>query len=124
MSLKEQIHIFSKASMVIGIHGGGFTNILFCQPGTVIFEVGIEIHFNPCFKILSKKMNFVYLQNESTDFNNITETMVSMLEGRLDKQNSLLENLLRVETSASETGRKQFKATKGLSGNMLKGIGS
>ena len=65
-----------------------------------------------------------YNNESSTISNNITETMVSMLEGRLDKQNSLLENLLRVETSASETGRKQFKATKGLSGNMLKGIGS
>jgi hypothetical protein len=50
--------------------------------------------------------------------------MVSMLEGKLNTQNSLLESLLRVESGAADTGKRQFRATKGLSGNMLKGIGT
>jgi hypothetical protein len=55
---------------------------------------------------------------------NITDSMVSMLEGKLNEQNMILQNLLQVETTASETGKRQYKATRGLSGNMLKGIGA
>ena len=56
--------------------------------------------------------------------NSITDTMVSMLEGKLNTQNSLLESLLRVESGAADTSKRQYRATKGLSGNMLKGIGT
>lgn len=65
-----------------------------------------------------------YNSDTDTISNNISETMLSMLEGKLNTQNSLLESLLRVESSAADTGKRQFRATKGLSGNMLKGIGT
>jgi hypothetical protein len=65
-----------------------------------------------------------YNNDTDTISNSITETMVSMLEGKLNTQNSLLESLLRVESGAADTGKRQFRATKGLSGNMLKGIGT
>ena len=65
-----------------------------------------------------------YNSDTNTISNNISETMMTMLEGKLNTQNSLLESLLRVESSAADTGKRQFRATKGLSGNMLKGIGT
>lgn len=65
-----------------------------------------------------------YNNNADTISNSITETMVSMLEGKLNTQNSLLERLLRIESSAADTGKRQYRATKGLGGNMLKGIGT
>jgi len=65
-----------------------------------------------------------YNSDTNTISNNISETMMTMLEGKLNTQNSILESLLRVESSAADTGKRQFRATKGLSGNMLKGIGT
>lgn len=34
--------LFSRASAVIGIHGAGFQNIMFCKPNTTIIEIGFE----------------------------------------------------------------------------------
>ena len=59
---------------------------------------------------------------ENTISNSITERMISTLETRLDKQSSILERLLEVETVSQLTGKKQYRATRGLGGNLLKGI--
>lgn len=39
MSLLEQIALFNNAEMIVGFHGSGLTNILFCDPGTRIIEI-------------------------------------------------------------------------------------
>lgn len=36
---KEQIKYFKNAKIIIGVHGGGLANILFCNIGTVLIEV-------------------------------------------------------------------------------------
>lgn len=38
MSLREQIRLFASASHVIGPHGAGLGNVLFCAPGTTLCE--------------------------------------------------------------------------------------
>ena len=63
-----------------------------------------------------------YNNDSNAISNNISDNMVSMLESKLNVQNSLLEKLLRVESGAADTGKRQYRATKGLGGNMLKGI--
>ena len=63
-----------------------------------------------------------YNNDSNAISNSISDNMVSMLESKLNVQNSLLEKLLRVESGAADTGKRQFRATKGLGGNMLKGI--
>ena len=37
--LKAQIEAFSKASIVVAAHGEALTNLLFCQPGTLVIEL-------------------------------------------------------------------------------------
>ena len=37
--IKEQIEIFSNADKIIAPHGSNLTNIVFCKPGTEIFEI-------------------------------------------------------------------------------------
>jgi len=39
MSVPEQIDLFSRARIVIGVHGAGLTNLMFCKPGTVAVEI-------------------------------------------------------------------------------------
>ncbi len=39
MTLEEQISLFQNAKVVIGEHGAGLGNILFCKPGTMVIEL-------------------------------------------------------------------------------------
>lgn len=39
MSLLNQIALFHHAHMIVGFHGSGLTNTLFCNPGTCIVEI-------------------------------------------------------------------------------------
>jgi len=39
MSVLEQIELFSNADVVIGTHGAGLANILFCKPNTKVIEI-------------------------------------------------------------------------------------
>lgn len=41
-SVTEQIRLFASASHVIGAHGAGLVNVLFCQPGSVLFELHLS----------------------------------------------------------------------------------
>lgn len=42
MTVAEQVSLFAGAELVVAPHGGGLTNIVFCQPGTRVIEI-----FNP-----------------------------------------------------------------------------
>ncbi|MGQ7846506.1 glycosyltransferase family 61 protein [Granulosicoccus sp. 3-233] len=59
MSIIEQAALFSQASVVIGPHGAGFSNIAFCGPGTRILEM-FSSHFQPCFWSIASALNFTY----------------------------------------------------------------
>ncbi len=39
VSLENQIRIFKNAEEIVGLHGGGFANIIFCKPNTKIIEL-------------------------------------------------------------------------------------
>lgn len=39
LSFEEQVRIFSDARVVVGIHGAGMTNILWCKPGAFVLEL-------------------------------------------------------------------------------------
>ena len=58
-SFKKQIKLFSKAKCVIGLHGAGFVNIIFCKKGTKIVELSYLGKNNP-IEILAKKNSLKY----------------------------------------------------------------
>jgi capsular polysaccharide biosynthesis protein len=39
MTAREQIRVFGDASQVVGVHGAGLTNVLFCAPGAHVLEI-------------------------------------------------------------------------------------
>lgn len=49
LKIQEQIQIFLGAENIIGIHGAGFSNIIFCNPGVNIIEIFPPNYFNPSF---------------------------------------------------------------------------
>lgn len=49
LSLAEQVRLFAGASVVVGLHGAGLTNIVFCQPGILVYEILPAHYTNACF---------------------------------------------------------------------------
>jgi capsular polysaccharide biosynthesis protein len=49
LSLAEQVRLFRDASLIVGPHGAGMTNIVFCEPGTIVYELLSTHYRNACF---------------------------------------------------------------------------
>lgn len=60
VSVAEQAAIFANACSVIGAHGAGFTNIVFCNPGTVIIDLFSPEWINPCYWIIAEHLDLKY----------------------------------------------------------------
>ncbi|MDB5146068.1 MAG: capsular polysaccharide biosynthesis protein, partial [Mucilaginibacter sp.] len=68
LSVAEQASIFSSANMVIGAHGAGSTNIVFCRPGTVVIDLFSSEWVNPCYWIIAEHLNLKYGYLEGEKF--------------------------------------------------------
>lgn len=52
-SIDEQIIIFQNTKIVVALLGAGLSNIVFCKPETIIYELIPSHHQNPCFLKIS-----------------------------------------------------------------------
>ena len=60
--IEEQIEIFSNAEKIIAPHGSNLANIIFCKPGTEIFEITPSFRENE--KILENRyLNLCLINN-------------------------------------------------------------
>ena len=57
MSPREQILLFQSAEFVIGAHGAGLANLLFCEPGTKVIEFMPSVEMRPFFWIISDSLD-------------------------------------------------------------------
>jgi capsular polysaccharide biosynthesis protein len=64
LTLQEQSALFAGASMVIGIHGAGLTNMIFCRSGTPVIEINPafrkEVHLRPHYYWLACALGLPY----------------------------------------------------------------
>ncbi len=63
LTLDEQIALFQNASNIISCHGSQLTNIVFCKPGTKVFEIrhiSHRIHYRKAFHDLSNGFGLDY----------------------------------------------------------------
>jgi capsular polysaccharide biosynthesis protein len=64
MSLGEQVRIFAKTPAVIGAHGAGLTNLIYCSPGSFVGE----IHVNgvpPAYLVMSRQLGMRFSRFEA-----------------------------------------------------------
>ena len=57
---RDQVNLFRNAECVVGLHGGGFANIVFCKPKTKIIELKNRSSAN-AIKNLAQKNNLNYI---------------------------------------------------------------
>lgn len=69
LSFQEQIAMFSQAEVVIGPHGAGFSNIVFCDPGTKVLEIFSPTYIGHCYWFLgaSNNLDLYYLVGEGDE---------------------------------------------------------
>jgi hypothetical protein len=60
MGMAEQIRLFQDADYIIGPHGAGLSNLLFCEPGTRVIEFMPAAEFRPFFWLISRKLDLVH----------------------------------------------------------------
>ncbi|MBV8386906.1 MAG: glycosyltransferase family 61 protein [Acidimicrobiia bacterium] len=60
MPVADQARLFSEASVVVGPHGGGLTNVMFCAPSTVLVELLSPLGQTLCFWTLANTAQLRY----------------------------------------------------------------
>ena len=65
LSFSKQIFIFWNANFIIGAHGAGLTNLVFCRPKTKVIEFKPFGHLGKYFQTISKLNNLLYYSIES-----------------------------------------------------------
>ncbi len=68
MSVLEQIALFAQAEIVVGEHGAGLTNILFCKKATKVIEL-FQALIDTSFWFPSQIFNLDYIPINSLDIN-------------------------------------------------------
>ena len=68
LSFQDQVNLFNNCSYVIGLHGAGFSNLIFCKNGVKVLEFRNNKK-NKAIQNLSKKCNLNYSSLENFDKN-------------------------------------------------------
>jgi len=87
MRFTDQIVLFSSARAVVGVHGAGLANIVWCSPGTRLLECYPSNYLNPCFRSLSAASGMLH----------------SFIVSKVDRQGSLEVDLLGLSRWAQST---------------------
>ncbi|HEX6892453.1 MAG TPA: glycosyltransferase family 61 protein, partial [Chryseolinea sp.] len=68
MTIRDQAEYFNSAKLVIGAHGSGLTNLVFCEPGTTVVELFPDKYVRHVYYDICNKMglNYHYLLCPST----------------------------------------------------------
>jgi capsular polysaccharide biosynthesis protein len=60
LSLNEQIAVFRNARVVVGPHGAGLANVVFCSSAAVLYELLPSHYLNPCINQLAQLRGLHY----------------------------------------------------------------
>lgn len=69
ISVAETGSLLRDAKVVVSMHGGGETNLIFCSPGTKVIEIFTPHHMAICYYILSHQLelDYYYLIGDSIE---------------------------------------------------------
>lgn len=105
LTLTEQIRVFREASLVVGPHGAGLTNIVFCEPGTIVYELVPDHYPNICFGNLALICRLRYWadsfasEGDGHPSARDWDADLSIVTERVDEIEAIRANLQREEAS-------------------------
>ncbi len=62
LSVGDQIALFSNAKIIVGVHGAGFTNLVFASKGTIVYEIFSNQYTPEMYKKISHQLGLEYNQ--------------------------------------------------------------
>ncbi len=70
LNIQEQAQLFNSAKLIVASHGGGLTNLVFCEPGTKVLEFFPDNYVNHLFYDICNKrqLDYDYIVCKSEDF--------------------------------------------------------
>lgn len=97
LSVQQQAELLNSAHVVISLHGSGLSNLVFCQPKTIVIEIFSPFYVYPCYWLLSnlKQLNYYYLIGEIWGSENLHQWLYP--DSRIENiylVPSLLKNIL------------------------------
>ena len=84
-SFKKQIDIFSNSKFIVGPHGAGFSNLVFCRKNTRVIEIRPRNHPNKVYEIISKINKLNYNSIKITQIKNSNKGDMFLRKDILDK---------------------------------------
>lgn len=67
LSVVEQVALFRQAEIIVGAHGSGFVNLIFCNPGTRVVEL-FQGRLDLSFFYIAQQMKLDYQHIKTIDF--------------------------------------------------------
>lgn len=95
LPLTTQIKWLSEADSVVGLHGAGLANLVFCRPGTKVVEITSDVWPNPCFQNLAKLSQLPYARVVGRAERGIRADFVADVTVEIKSLNALMAALHR-----------------------------
>ncbi|MGD1865618.1 MAG: glycosyltransferase 61 family protein [Phormidesmis sp.] len=77
LSVAQQMTLFSQAEAIVGAHGSGLANLVFCSPGTAVVEMFSPNYLRTDYWMISQylQLHHYYLVGESFPFHPLRQLM-------------------------------------------------
>lgn len=101
-SVPEQIEIYRNASFILGPHGASFTNIIWCRPGTHLYEFFSRSYVPDYFLYLSTVNNMkysAYKDERGALYTNFKDALYQNMYVSIEKLEATLEKLFSEENN-------------------------
>ncbi|MFD0751102.1 glycosyltransferase family 61 protein [Mucilaginibacter calamicampi] len=99
-SVSDQISIYYNASFILGPHGASFSNVIWCKPGTHLFELFSPNYAPDFFLYLATLMSMEY----SAFYEGVPDNKIDYLDGLVEdiyipvaKLETCLENIFKAD---------------------------
>ncbi|MEJ1236602.1 glycosyltransferase family 61 protein [Chryseolinea sp. T2] len=60
LSIYEKAAVFNSASILVGVHGGGLANLVYCEPGTKVLEIFPDAYVRHAYYDIADKRSLQY----------------------------------------------------------------
>ena len=92
--IEHQLELFYRAVVVIGVHGAGFANIIFCQPETAIIEIAAFPTKASVYSRLSAAFDFPYYNVPEASFHHYSSIQYFTPRMQATTEDTLLQALI------------------------------